>query len=176
MGRKKKRRRRPKPPSEPLTDAESGAIIYLANKYLSELEGEALEPWKQTFRLHSATPEMKRTAVELERNLADASRRGPGRPPKPPREGRYIPNSLEVVLAVRDFIIQHPGAMVQTGERLRYSDEFKVFAVSLLAEDGLAQDMTVEEAASFMGMPYHTLAQWCSGATLRTRKQEHPDE
>ena len=183
MGRKKIRKRKKGEKSqsepvadEPLTDVESEAIVYLANQYISEIEAERLEPWKQTYRFEPVSLEVKQTAMDLEKNLIEASKRRPGRPAKAERPSKYIPNSLEVVGAVRDFLASHPGAMVKSGERYRYTDEFKLFAVSLLEEGGLAEHMTAEYAASLIGVPYNTFAQWRSKAPASAGKPEGQDE
>jgi len=174
MGRKKEKKRKPREDTktDPLTPAEVGAITYLAGRYIEELNPGEEDPWKQLFRIHPVTAEMKEIAQQLEQRLIEESKRGPGRPRKVSAAGRRHPDSLAVATAVRDYNVRHPGAMVKTGKRFRYSDDFRAFAVSLLAKGGLAQNMTLEEAALAIGMPFNTLAEWSSQGVVEEELEE----
>jgi len=68
--------------------------------------------------------------------------------------------ALDVAKAVRDFVMLHPGVVRSRGVRCIYGEAFRRFVVGLFAPDGVAQGMTVEQAADAIGVPMGTLKDW----------------
>jgi transposase InsO family protein/DNA-binding XRE family transcriptional regulator len=99
--------------------------------------------------------------------------RGPGRPP---RAADWKPAVLEacgpVCMAVRDWLADHPGAIHRVRTRMHYSGGFRDFVVRLLEPTGLAHGLTLEQAATAIGLSRHTLAHWLSGG--RAAAQAEP--
>jgi len=67
---------------------------------------------------------------------------------------------LAVLLALRDFLIEHPGAVAGRGTRQRYSATFRRFAVELLAHGGPGAALPVERLAELLAVPPGTLKDW----------------
>ena len=178
MGSKKKKKGRNKPTEapSPLTQEDTDAIGYLGLQQLEQMDDfDGIEAWKTRFRISygSPTSSVKLRAQEIGRILMEESKRGPGRPPKDSNRQKIHPDAYKVADAVRNYIVYHPGAMVKTGERFRYSDDFRKFTLGLLAPDGLAGNMTVEEAAVATGIPYNTIISWISS---QKEQEKHGDE
>ena len=72
----------------------------------------------------------------------------------------------EVLVAVRDFLMAHPGA-VTPGAKRHYSPGFVAFVLGLMAPGAPAATLTVEQVAALTGVPYGTLKQWILFATAR---------
>lgn len=68
--------------------------------------------------------------------------------------------ALDAAKAVRDFVMLHPGVVRSRGARFVYGESFRRFVVGLFAPDGVAQGMTVEQAADAIGVPMGTLKDW----------------
>lgn len=79
-----------------------------------------------------------------------------GRPPSEPSDDA----SAAVLRAVRDFLMEHPGAVAGRGSRRRYSDDFRRFVVGLAAPGAVAEALTVEQLAEAAGVPPGTLKEW----------------
>jgi hypothetical protein len=88
--------------------------------------------------------------------------RGPGRPKKSEDKTNSANRGFwwEISNQVRDFMVYHPGSMLYSGKRLRYSDEFRNFVVELMQAEKAARDLTREEFAKASGIPVHTLNSW----------------
>ena len=67
---------------------------------------------------------------------------------------------VEVIKRVRDFLMDHPGVVEGRGERRRYHDSFRCFVLDLIGPDGPGADLTIDQAASAIGVPIGTLKQW----------------
>jgi hypothetical protein len=134
-------------------------VTYLAGSYLVELLPKHKDWWDKTLRNHPVSEQVKEDAQLIEQDLIERSKRGPGRPPKP-AEPLPHPNALPVMRAVRDYMIDHPGSVDTSRKRAFYNDGFKAFVLEMLAEGGMAHDMTAEEAADAIGVSVHTLNSW----------------
>ena len=134
-------------------------VAYLAGSYLVELLPKHKERWQEILRNNPVSEEVKEDARLIEQDLIERSKRGPGRPPKA-AEPLPHPNALPVMRAVRDYMIDHPGSVDTSRKRAFYSNGFKAFVLEMLAEGGLAYDMTAEEAAYAVGVSVHTLNSW----------------
>jgi hypothetical protein len=85
----------------------------------------------------------------------------PGRP-----SSETIPSAIEATLvAVRDFLCEHPGAAMGAGQRRHYGDAFRTFVISLCAPGGPAHALTVEHTADAVGVPLGTLKDWLRAGT-----------
>lgn len=80
-----------------------------------------------------------------------------GRPPEPTPE---VGKVSTVLVAVRDYLMRHPGSACHTGERQIYSDGFRRFVVGLMAPGQPGAGLTVMEMAEMTGVPYGTLKDW----------------
>ena len=134
-------------------------VAYLAGSYLVELLPKHKERWQEILRNNPVSEAVKEDARLIEEDLIERSKRGPGRPPKA-AEPLPHPNALPVMRAVRDYMIDHPGSVDTSRKRAFYSNGFKAFVLEMLAEGGLAYDMTAEEAAYAVGVSVHTLNSW----------------
>jgi transposase InsO family protein len=81
----------------------------------------------------------------------------PGRPANPPLQTDAF---TEVCRAVRDYLLDHPGATCGRGERRRYSDGFRRFVVALTAPGQPGEGLTCAELAEGAGLPLGTLKGW----------------
>lgn len=79
-----------------------------------------------------------------------------GRPSPEPSEAVTV----AVLRAVRDFLMEHPGAVAGRGARRSYSDDFRRFVVGLATPDAIAQSLTVEQLADAAGISVGTLKDW----------------
>lgn len=82
-----------------------------------------------------------------------------GRPPSEPTK-----TSAEAIgatlRAVRDFLMEHPGAVTGRGARRHYSDGFRRFVVGLAGPGAVAEPLTVEQLADAAGVSLGTLKDW----------------
>jgi transposase InsO family protein len=81
----------------------------------------------------------------------------PGRPAGPPREESA---TREVLVAVRDFLLTHPGAACGSGERATYTDAFRCFVIELAAAGQVAEGMSPADFSFATGVPVGTLKDW----------------
>ena len=130
------------------------AVLLLARELL------AGRPWPETAddilavtgAGHSQAYTMLRRLREVTVTLAMSA----GRPPAQACDDA----SRAVLTAVRDFLMEHPGAVAGRGPRRRYSEELRRFVVGLTAPDGVGRTLTVEQLADTSGVPLGTLKDW----------------
>jgi len=92
--------------------------------------------------------------------------RKPGRPRGSVTEKPIHPGYAAVLYGVRDFVIDHPGAVApRSGGRRYWSPEFKAYVLQLIGPSGPGAGMTLDEASRATGVPISTLVAW--GATGR---------
>jgi hypothetical protein len=107
-------------------------------------------PWETVMELISPFSEWAKTAFNR-----------PGRPrgsvtDKPPH-----PGYLAVLDGVRDFAMEHPGAVTPLGRgRHSWSPEFRQYVLQLLGPTGPGAGMTLDEASRATGIPISTLVSW----------------
>ncbi|MBM4355501.1 MAG: transposase family protein [Deltaproteobacteria bacterium] len=89
--------------------------------------------------------------------------RAAGRPPtgEPAKSGDEAPH-LALFEALRDWLLEHPGAVSKADGRLSCSDGYRAFVVDLFGPGGLAQLLSREATAQVLGLSRHTLAHWLS--------------
>ena len=74
-----------------------------------------------------------------------------------------------VLVAVRDYLIDNPGAVVGKGVRRRYGDGFRALVLQLLAPDGPGAALTIEQAGEATGVPIGTIKDWLRIRTEPTK-------
>ncbi len=83
---------------------------------------------------------------------------------EPPAAPATAPDPAEatriVLRAVRDFLMNHPGAVAGEGARRRYADGFRHFVIDLRARGAAGADLTVEQLADATGVPEGTIKDW----------------
>jgi len=96
-----------------------------------------------------------------------------GRPPATPvDDGR-----LEALFTtIRQYLVSHPGAVCDTGERCTYSDGFRRFVIELHTPGHPGDGLTVERLSSVTGVPLGTLKEWLYPAVCRPAAQEQAPE
>lgn len=108
----------------------------------------------------AATGSSRSQAYEMKRRLLDACgtlHEPAGRPvaTAPP------PSATQTVLrAVRDWLFDHPGAVVIHEQRREYGADFRTFVVELAAPDGPGAELTVAQLADLAGVPLGTVKGW----------------
>jgi transposase InsO family protein len=90
-----------------------------------------------------------------------------GRPTAQPLEAD---KALELCAAVRDFLMEHPGAANKTASRHPFQDSFRSFVVGLFAPGALADGLSVEKASGALGVPMGTLKDWLRGPSTATHE------
>ena len=88
------------------------------------------------------------------------------RPPGPPPSSTPSDTVSAILVAVRNFLMEHPGAVAERGSRNRYSETFRRFVLGLIAPNGLAVGLTVEQTAEAVGIPLGSLKDWLRGRQL----------
>jgi hypothetical protein len=141
------------------------AVLLFARELLGQ------QPWPNTVagilavtgagrsQAYAMLPRLREAATAL---VAPA-----GRPSPEPSEAVAV----AVLQAVRDFLMEHPGAVAGRGARRRYSDELRRFVVGLTGPGAVAASLTVEQLADAAGVPPGTLKEW-----LRTPAAPSPAE
>ena len=67
---------------------------------------------------------------------------------------------MNVLMAVRNYIVANPGSACGPGERCVYSDDFRRFVVGLVAPGRPGEGMSTAHLASATGVPLGTLKDW----------------
>ncbi|MBX7112634.1 MAG: hypothetical protein K1X87_12420 [Dehalococcoidia bacterium] len=80
-----------------------------------------------------------------------------GRPAAPVTSRPGVTGTAAVSQAVLEYLMTHPGAVTQVGERRRYSDGFRALALRLTAEHS-GEDRA--DVARAVGIPAATLDDW----------------
>jgi hypothetical protein len=84
----------------------------------------------------------------------------PGRPGRPPLPPVGSPVREAVSWALRDYIMDHPGATCGNAERRRYSEGFRRFVVGLTAPGQPGETLSVPDLSLVTGVPLGTLKEW----------------
>jgi len=79
-------------------------------------------------------------------------------PKRTPKRTMSMAQVEEAVIAVRDFVFEHPGCVDISGPRAYYHPSYKRFILSLLGPGGLAEGATTAEAEMVTGLSASTLA------------------
>jgi hypothetical protein len=91
--------------------------------------------------------------------------RRPGRSPRKANESAVV----GLLMAVREFLMDHPGSVESRESRRVYHPSYRDFVLNQLSPGGAAAMMTHEQAAEILGVPLGTLKDW-----LRSPKQASP--
>lgn len=144
-----------------LTPSLHAALLLLARDHLP---GDAPRTVEGIMALTGAG---KSQAYELRnrlRELLPTVLSAPGRPFNAPPE----PKAREAVLvAVRDYLIAHPGSVFGAGVRKVYSDGFRRFVLGLQAPGQPGERLSEAELADAVGIPFGTLKDWLRIPSLR---------
>jgi hypothetical protein len=164
--RRLRRRNEPQAPAAEIDFSDPQTLrianLVLALKYREQLGFDSMDPFEALEKLGLPRENAMAAADALERRVAELSQRGPGRPRKDPDEYPATEQAVAVNKAVIRYLMDHPGTAYRGKKRNYYSDEFKAFAVGLMSEGGVAEGMTVREAAYEIGVPANTLTRWLS--------------
>lgn len=80
----------------------------------------------------------------------------PGRSPRPADEKA----ELDLLVAVREFLMEHPGCVESRESRRVYHPSYRDFVLGELGPGGAAESLTHERAALLLGIPLGTLKDW----------------
>lgn len=138
-----------------LTASLIGALLLLLREAL---------PWKswprtvaETLALAGAGKTQSYTMLERVRELLPTLTGLPGRPASQHRER----NARDPVLVVlRDYLMDHPGAVYGVGKRRTYSDGFRRFIVGLRDPGQPGEGMSAHDLADVSGIPPGTMKDW----------------
>lgn len=108
-------------------------------------------PWE---KVKAVLPYWKALAATLPRK--------PGRPKKTEDDRTEHPGTKEVLVAVRDYLYENPGAVRfgPTRKRKVYSKGYRDLVLRLLGPGGPGEGMTLVQAESTTSVPANTLAAW----------------
>lgn len=133
------------------------AVLLLARELLDE------QPWPSTVAgILAATGAGRSQAYALLPRLREAAATlvaPAGRPPSEP-SAASDEATVAVLRAVRDFLMEHPGAVAGREPRRRYSDRFRRLVVGLAAPGAVAESLTVSQLALAAGVSQGTLKDW----------------
>jgi hypothetical protein len=136
-------------------------VFLLAREFLGD------QPWPDTVagvlavtgagrsQAYALLPRLREAAAAL---VAPAGR--PASEPSSASESASDEATVAVLRAVRDFLMEHPGAIAGSGERRRYSDGLRRFVVGLAAPGAVAESLTVLQLADAVGVSLGTLKDW----------------
>jgi len=127
--------------------------LELAQRFEGKLPSSAREALALTGASRSQAYEMKGRLRQQLEQLHES----PGRPVMDVPQPQLL---YEVAKAVRDFVMDHPGAVDTRGARCSYAEHFQRFAVELFGPSGVAKDLSIEQAADAIGVPLGTLKDW----------------
>jgi hypothetical protein len=134
------------------------AVVIGARRILSAegKKGWLPESAEEVCAFFGTSPTQAYEMLERLKELAPTLRHAPGRP--------AIQAASEdvqaVLLDLRDFLMDHPGAVFPRGSRRIYRDDFRRFVVSLRDPDGPGGRMSLETFSSLTGVPLGTLKDW----------------
>jgi len=152
--------------SRRLTDIGCAAIIVRARQEAEARGLSDLTPTGLARTLGVSRSQIYARAAALDDEL---SQKGPGRPKKEPNDP--APQQVYIVMtAVRDFLMDNPGAVYKRTARYVYSDEFRAFVLDVISPDGLGESLTATQAAQATGVPVHTINSWRTNGRRRVQK------
>lgn len=147
----------------PLTPSLHAALLLLARDHIPD-DSEAPRTVEEIMTLTGAHKSQAYTLRNRLRELLPTVLSTPGRPFNAPPE----PKTREgVLVAVRDYLIAHPGAVLGGGVRKVYSDGFRRFVLGLQAPSQPGERLSEAELADAVGIPFGTLKDWLRIPTLR---------
>lgn len=120
-------------------------------------------PHPSADQILAATGAGRSRAYELRRaveQIVPTVLRPPGRPAKVAPPTPDPTRAEEILRSVRDYLLDHGGAVGGTGARRRYSDGFRHFVLDLAAR---FRDVSLEGLADLVAVPLPTLKDWLAG-------------
>jgi hypothetical protein len=141
----------------PVKPSVAAAVLLVALELVhscgQSLPGSLTEVLELTGAGKSQAYEMRSRVQELLANVHQPAGR-------PATEQPNRDQALAVTTAVRDFVMRHPGVVLVRNVQCTYKDSFRRFVVGLFAPAGVAEGLTVEQAAQAVGVPLGTLKDW----------------
>lgn len=144
----------PQPP-EPIRPSLQAALLLIARA----LTPEGSEVPRSVAEILARTGVSKSQAYEIRGKLHEVFPTmfgTAGSHPEPPAANQVS----AVLVAIRDYLMRHPGSACHTGQRQVYSDGFRRFVVGLLEPGMPGEGLSVVELAEVSGVPYGTLKDW----------------
>jgi transposase InsO family protein len=143
-----------------LTSAVRAAVLILGREILRSVAAEVLpDGAAEACRIIGAS---RSQAYEMLARLKGALEDLQGQPGRPPRESTQAVDR-DLLVAVRDFLMQHPGCVEGRGSRRVYHVKYRDFVLRQLSPGGAAQALTQEQAADVFGVPLGTIKDWMAG-------------
>jgi transposase InsO family protein len=137
------------------------ALLLLSRERLPEWEA-----WPQTAKeLLELTGASRTQAYEMLGRLRAVVPTLLGTPGRPAAEPTAPTAYTDVVVAVRNFLLQNPGSACYIGERYTYSDEYRRFIVGLVSPGNAGEGMSLEELSKASSVPLGTIKDWLSRKT-----------
>jgi transposase InsO family protein/transposase len=149
------------------------AVLILARDILlaSQLEGLP----ESATEICQAVGVSKSQAYEMLGRIRVALEDVQGRSGRPPCEG--LPAvERDLLVAVRDFLMDHPGCVEGGGARRVYGEKYRDFVLRQLEPGGAAQRLTHEQAAEIFGVPLGTLKDWLANPRLDAGERKADDD
>jgi len=133
------------------------ALLLLARRYLGRLGADQLPSSNDAIIALAGAGTSQAYAMRARLETACGSLE---RPPGPRPNEAQPETVMAVLVAVRDFLLKHPGAVADRGRRHRYTEPFRRLVLGLLAPGGLAAGLTLEQTAQAVGVPLGSVKDW----------------
>ena len=141
--------------SAPLLKPSVAAAILLLARELAP----ALTAHWSVAALLAATGATRSQAYAMQPRVIEACR-DLERPAGRPMRVRDDDARFETACRIRDYLVEHPGAVSGRGDRCLHSDAFRCFVLDLAASNGPAAELTIDQLADATGVPLGTLKDW----------------
>lgn len=144
-------------PTPTLKPTVIAAVLLLALDLCRQLAVSAPRTVAQAL---SATGASRAQAYEMRRRLLNACASLPGRGGRPPRPAGPDDAVRAVHREVRDYLMDHPGAVSGRGKRRSHGKGFSTFVTGLPAPGAPGARLSIPELADATGVPLGTLNGW----------------
>ena len=137
-------------------------LLLLLRDFLPDWEGLP-KTSPEILKLAGAGQTQPYAMRERLRELLPTVVRSPGRPSsrlaEPCEQCEQCP-MMKIPVAIRDYLMAHPGSVDGKGERRTYSDDFRRFVVGLTGPGQIAEGMSDHGLADLVGVSRTTLYDW----------------
>lgn len=141
---------------EQLSPTLAAAVLLLARDLCPE--------WPITVKeILTLTTAGKSQAYELKKRLLDLLPELMGRPGRPAATTPEPSSQIEILQAIQNYLMEHPGAVAAQGDRRSYSDGFRRLLVDLAAPGQPADGLPLADLATLVQLPLGTLKDWFHG-------------